>query len=68
MPRSIRPAVADHPAESPTDGRRGAVTLLAVIVLPMLIMVAAFAIDIVNLMLVKNEMQNAADSAAQAGA
>lgn len=58
------------PANSLKSGqrRRGAVAVLAVILLPILIMVAAVAIDIANLMLVKNELQNAADSAAQAGA
>ena len=52
----------------PPRHQRGAVAVLAVILLPILIMVAAFAVDIANLMLVKNELQNAADSAAQAGA
>ena len=68
MPRSTEPAVTERAVEGPIDGRRGAVTVLAVVVLPMLIMVAALAIDVANLMLGKNELQNAADSAAQAGA
>jgi Flp pilus assembly protein TadG len=48
--------------------QRGAVAILAAIFLPILITIAALAIDISNLMLVKNELQNAADAAAQAGA
>jgi Flp pilus assembly protein TadG len=48
--------------------QRGAVAILAAIFLPLLITIAALAIDISNLMLVKNELQNAADAAAQAGA
>lgn len=61
--RDPAPASPAHPSR-----QRGAVAVLAVILLPILIMVAAFAVDIANLMLVKNELQNAADSAAQAGA
>ena len=68
MSTRTKPAAADHPAESHTDGRRGAVTLLAILVLPMLIMVAAFVIDIAKRILVKNELQDPAHSAAQAGA
>ncbi len=60
--------MAEEAAPRLTDARRGAVAVLAVIFLPLLVMVAAFAIDIANLMLVKSELQNAADSAAQAGA
>ncbi|MFZ4745189.1 MAG: TadG family pilus assembly protein, partial [Limnohabitans sp.] len=48
--------------------QRGAVAIVAAIFLPLLITIAALAIDISNLMLVKNELQNAADAAAQAGA
>lgn len=65
------PSTGRNPAPpSPANARRerGAVAVLAVILLPILIMVAAFAVDIGNLIVVKNELQNAADSAAQAGA
>ena len=48
--------------------QRGAVAIVVAIFLPILITIAALAIDISNLMLVKNELQNAADAAAQAGA
>jgi Flp pilus assembly protein TadG len=44
------------------------VAIVVAIFLPILITIAALAIDISNLMLVKNELQNAADAAAQAGA
>lgn len=60
VPAPTSPAAARH--------QRGAVAVLAVVLLPILIIFAAFAVDIGNLILVKGELQNAADSAAQAGA
>ena len=63
------PQALQTPRAAPPERRqRGAIALLAVILLPILLMVSAFAVDIANLMLVKNELQNAADSAAQTGA
>jgi len=72
MPTHTLAAVPHDPrarfAAPPVRPQRGAIAILAVILLPILLMVSAFAVDIANLMLVKNELQNAADSAAQAGA
>lgn len=48
--------------------QRGAIAIMAVVLLPVLLAVGALVIDIANLILVKGELQNAADSAAQAGA
>ena len=48
--------------------QRGAIAIMAVVLLPVLLAVGALVIDIANLMLVKGELQNAADAAAQAGA
>src|SRR5690606_40895732 len=48
--------------------QRGAVAIMAAIVLLAMIGTAAFAIDIGRWFVVKNELQNAADAAALAGA
>lgn len=48
--------------------QRGAIAIMAAVLLPVLLAVGALVIDIANLILVKGELQNAADSAAQAGA
>ncbi len=72
MPAHTHTAVphdTDTPCATPAaHHQRGAVAVLVIMLLPILLMVSAFAVDIANLMLVKNELQNAADSAAQAGA
>ena len=72
MPTRTLAAVPHDPqtrfAAPPLRRQRGAIAILAVILLPILLMVSAFAVDIANLMVVKNELQNAADSAAQTGA
>lgn len=49
-------------------GERGAVAPMLAILLPVLIGMAALAFDIGRLMVVRNELQNAADAAALAGA
>ena len=47
---------------------KGVVTLLVAMVLPVLVGVAAFAVDMAYLHVVRNELQNDADAAALAGA
>ncbi|OYU10896.1 MAG: pilus assembly protein TadE [Comamonadaceae bacterium PBBC1] len=55
--------------QSPTlMPQRGAVTLLVALTLPLLVGLAALAIDLAHLHVVRNELQNDADAAALAGA
>lgn len=71
MPQTSPVFGSAHSARSASAAprkQRGAVAIVVAIFLPILITIAALAIDISNLMLVKNELQNAADAAAQAGA
>lgn len=49
-------------------GQRGAVAPLVALLLPVLIGVAALAVDLAHVYVVRNEMQNDADAAALAGA
>lgn len=49
-------------------GRRGAVAILVAILLPMFLCFAALAIDLGYLLVVRNQLQNASDAAALAGA
>lgn len=58
------PASGPHTAHR----QRGAVTLMAALLLPVLLGVAALAIDLAYVRVVRNELQNAADAAALAGA
>ncbi|RDH99562.1 putative membrane protein [Caldimonas thermodepolymerans] len=56
---------------SPRPGprrQRGAIAILAALLLPIAIVAAAFAIDLGHLFFVKRDMQKAADAAAQAAA
>ncbi len=55
-------------AATPHSRQRGAIAVFVAIFLATLLAVGAFAIDIANLIMVKGELQNAADAAAQAGA
>jgi Flp pilus assembly protein TadG len=48
--------------------QKGAVSVLVALTLPVLVGVAALAVDMANLHVVRNELQNAADAAALAGA
>ncbi len=50
------------------SGQKGVVTLLVALTLPVLVGVAAFAVDLAYLHVVRNELQNDADAAALAGA
>ena len=71
MPQTSPVLGSAHSARSASavhGKQRGAVAIVVAIFLPILITIAALAIDISNLMVVKNELQNAADAAAQAGA
>lgn len=52
----------------PLSPQRGVTSLLFVLLLPVLLGLGAFAVDIAHLLAVKNELQNAADAAALAGA
>jgi len=56
------------PTCRPAAPQRGAVTLMTALLLPVLLGVAAFAIDLAWVRVVRNELQNAADAAALAGA
>jgi Flp pilus assembly protein TadG len=51
-----------------SQGERGAVLVIVVLLLIVLIGVAAYAIDVGHLMVVRNELQNGADAGALAGA
>ena len=63
--RTCRPKRAIH---APATAQRGVVTLIAALMLPVLLGTAAFAIDLAWVRVVRNELQNAADAAALAGA
>jgi Flp pilus assembly protein TadG len=56
------------PGSQPAHRQRGAVTLMTALLLPVLLGVAALAIDLAYVRVVRNELQNAADAAALAGA
>lgn len=62
---ACRPKRAIH---TPAAAQRGVVTLMAALMLPVLLGTAAFAIDLAWVRVVRNELQNAADAAALAGA
>jgi len=72
MPKNNQAAVhqAQHSqfSQAPRLRQRGAIAIMAAVLLPILLAFGALAIDAANLILVKGELQNAADSAAQAGA
>ena len=55
-------------SQAPRLRQRGAIAIMAAVLLPIFLAFGALAIDAANLILVKGELQNAADSAAQAGA
>lgn len=57
-----------HTPSAPPGRQRGAVILLYVMLLPVLLGFTALAVDISRVQLAKQEMQNAADAAALAGA
>lgn len=56
------------PANGAAASQRGAVTLMTALLLPVLLGAAAFAIDLAWVRVVRNQLQNAADAAALAGA
>lgn len=72
MPLSNHPVMhRAHSAHFAVPSRlrqRGAIAIMAAVLLPILLAFGALAIDAANLILVKGELQNAADAAAQAGA
>src|SRR5438128_11359498 len=54
---------------SPVSGRdRGAVAIMVAVALPLLAAFVALAVDVGHAYLVRNQLQNAADAAAMAGA
>lgn len=60
-----------RPVDQPyrlAQGERGSVTLLVALVLPVLVVAAALAIDLAYARVVRSELQNAADAAALGGA
>lgn len=65
---AARRARLPHFAFAPRLRQRGAIAIMAAVLLPIFLAFGALAIDAANLILVKGELQNAADSAAQAGA
>jgi Flp pilus assembly protein TadG len=68
-PRRMRRGLATHRVHNiALERQRGAVAILTALFLVVLLALAAFAIDIARWYLVRNELQNAADAAALAGA
>lgn len=69
---AARPAVHAQPLpqtrHTALASQRGAVTLMSALLLPVLLGAAAFAIDLAWVRVVRNQLQNAADAAALAGA
>lgn len=53
---------------NPSSDRRGAILVLVAIVLPVIALMAAFAIDVAWMQLVNTELRTATDSASRAGA
>lgn len=70
--RAVRPPVpaasSRRAVHRSARSQRGAVTLISALLLPVLLGAAAFAIDLAWGRVVRNELQNAADTAALAGA
>lgn len=57
-----------HPQVTNSHNRRGALLVLVAIVLPVIALLAAFAIDVAWMQLVNTELRTATDAAARAGA
>lgn len=67
-PRAASLAASSAVTRSTSERQRGAVTVLVAVMLTVLMGFCALAIDIAYALVVRNELQNAADAAALAGA
>lgn len=63
-----RPAAARHRLRRTTGDRRGAILVLVAVLIPVIAMMAAFAVDVAWMQLVRTELRTATDAAARAGA